>query len=931
MHRSRITAILVFCFTLVLGLSQSLPERQNRQHLFALYKKADHLYHEGEDIANRKDYTEEKEEKLNKDALNALTSLKAELEKNDPTFDSLAFFINYKIGVLEHYFDNFSAAKEAYIKTINLKTRLPLLADSFLFKPYLYFGILLYNENYFDSSLGIYKKAEHIAQDYTTRLQETERLYNTLGALYYETGNFIQARNYTEKSLAIIPKSNPYYKQLVVNYKINLASILTKLEEYDEANRIYQEILPLDINRDIILHNIGVINLKLGAINKSLDYFRKVHYTDNRRIRLYNDVAAAFINIRKYDSARVYLQMADKNDTNARKTSVKGQTNQSWGDLLMEENKLKEALDKYQAAIGNYFPGYNESDVYKNPISFSGVFSYINLFNALISKATAFEKLYAQQKDISYLEAALNAYISAFKLAEYVEKSYDSDEARLFLNKIKYGVHSKPIDISLLLYEKTKDTVYLEQAWQFDQMNKASILSYNIYENELRNADSLKGEVNRERNIRSAITRLSIKAANETNTDKLKEITNAIRDNEIELGKIQDNISAKSAAKNIRPSIPSANRIQQKLLDNKTALLSYHLAENELLILSITKNNFTYTKVPTDQHFFSGIDSFIHALHAVSGESKFDATRLSQQLYSRLIKPVLPEIRNITRLVIIPDDELNYVPFEALQDSVKNYLVEKISVQYQYSASLLEKRKRKIASRGILSFAPFANSTGKFYSRLNYSEDEIKGLDGKTYIDSSATKENFLTYSNKFAVIHLATHAQVNDSKPSQSFIAFANNSNDSIMGRLYAQEIYDLSLDSTQLVILSACETGTGRLVHGEGMMSLSRAFAYAGCPDIVTSLWKAEDKTTAFLMKRFHYYLSDKRSADDALHLAKLDLLKTNEIDERLKTPNYWAHIIFIGEYEPISSFVFKWWLIIPVLFAFTGWIVYNKRRKY
>jgi CHAT domain-containing protein len=161
-----------------------------------------------------------------------------------------------------------------------------------------------------------------------------------------------------------------------------------------------------------------------------------------------------------------------------------------------------------------------------------------------------------------------------------------------------------------------------------------------------------------------------------------------------------------------------------------------------------------------------------------------------------------------------------------------------------------------------------------------------------------------------------------------QSFISFANN--DSTEGRLYAQEIYDLSLDSTQLIILSACETGSGQLVHGEGMMSLSRAFAYAGCADIVTSLWKAEDRTTAFITRRLHYYLANKKTTDEALHLAKLDLLKSNEIDDRLKTPNYWAHIIFIGEYEKGSEYSsFRWWFMIPILFYFFGWFIYKKRK--
>lgn len=928
MRLSRFFILFFFCSLLFIGLSQSFEKVKNRQDILRAYQKADQLYRDGEEIVNRKNYTEEKEEAINQQALSAFKELKKDLEKTDPDFDSLSFFINFKIGVLEHYFDNGPGAKLAYAKAISLKSKLPSLADSFLFKPYLYYGIILYNENLFDSSLSIYKKAEKIAQSYPAPLQETERLYNTLGALYYEVGNYKQAKNYTEKSLSVIPKSNPYYKQLVVNYKINLASILTRLEDFDEANRIYQEILPLNINRDIILHNTGVINLKLGAINKALDYFRRVNYTDNRKIKLYNDLAVAYMNIHQNDSAKVYLEKATLSDTSARSVA-KGQTNQTTGDLLVSENKFKEALARYQQAMINYYPAYNENDIYKNPAAFSGVFSYINLFTTLTAKAETFESLYKVEKNISYLKAALEAYQSAFKLADYVEKSYDSDEARLFLNRIKYGVHSKPIDISLKLYEETKSKEYLEKTWEFDQMNKASILSFNIFENEQREMDSLQEDMSKEKAIRSAITRLSLKAIKENNADNLKTISNTIRDYEIELGRIQDKISANNKNKKVKPAIPSVKWMQSKLLDNSTAVLSYHLSENELLIYAFNKDIVEYKKIPISISFYSSIDTMIKALHSVTSENKYAAKAVSQRLYNWIIQPVAGIIKEHDRLIIIPDDELNYLPFEALQDAAGNYLIQNFSVQYQYSASLLEKRKRKLAQDGILSFAPFANATD---DRLSYSSEEIKDLKGEKFIDEKATKENFLKNTNKFSVIHLATHAKANDNTPSQSYIAFANNNKDSTSGRLYAQEIYDLSLDSTRLVILSACETGTGQLVHGEGMMSLSRAFAYAGCPDIVTSLWKAEDKTTAFLTRRLHFYLDDKKTTDEALHLAKLDLLNSNEIDERLKTPNYWAHIIFIGEYESSSSSLFKWWLILPLLFiaAITGYFIWRKNVR-
>src|SRR6185369_4542872 len=130
----------------------------------------------------------------------------------------------------------------------------------------------------------------------------------------------------------------------------------------------------------------------------------------------------------------------------------------------------------------------------------------------------------------------------------------------------------------------------------------------------------------------------------------------------------------------------------------------------------------------------------------------------------------------------------------------------------------------------------------------------------------------------------------VNNELPMRSYVAFSP-VNDQSDYRLYAEEIYSMDLDSTDLVILSACETGSGQLIKGEGLMSLSRAFAYAGCPNIITSLWKAEDKATAYIGRRLHQYLQKDYPKDEALQKAKLDLLNSREIGPRFKTPNYWA----------------------------------------
>ena len=188
----------------------------------------------------------------------------------------------------------------------------------------------------------------------------------------------------------------------------------------------------------------------------------------------------------------------------------------------------------------------------------------------------------------------------------------------------------------------------------------------------------------------------------------------------------------------------------------------------------------------------------------------------------------------------------------------------------------------------------------------------------------NSASENFLKSVNRYNIIHLATHASVNNKEPSRSFIAFYP---EDANYKLFAPEISNLNLDSARLVILSACETGSGQLVKGEGLMSLSRAFAYAGCPNIITSLWKAEDQTTAYLTSQLHHYLDKGYTKDMALQQAKNDLLTNEKIDPKFKSPVYWAHLVFIGEYERTENRTNWWWIALAFI---VGAILYKLLGK-
>lgn len=922
-----LAGLIFFCF------SQN-PQGNNNAAQLKVYTTANNTYQQAEKLYMQAGDNEELQTKADETYLQALTSfykLIPDVEKGGN--DSLTFFIRIKTGFIQNYFDSVNAAKADYLTAIALKQRLPSIADSFLFVPYLYTGGIYYNQNLFDSALFYYKKAEQLNDRYQKPLKESQRLYNRLGAMYYETGNYRQARNYFEKAITL---TGPGQEDLQTNYKINIASLLVKLEEFDKAKVVYESMLPSAAFENEIFHNLAIISIKQKKYQKAVEYLRKISYADDKKsIDLYYNFGVAFTGLNENDSSEFYLQraLAENIRWNGHRKNVQyGLILKYQADELANQRLYKEASLQYQQSVQQFHNDFKENDSYKNPEQFSGVFSYINLFNALTAKAALFETWYQQEKDIELLNASLSAYQSAFKLADYVERTYDSDEARLFLGKIKYTVHSKPIDVCILLYDLTQKRNYLEEAYLFDQRNKASILAFNVKENELRNNSSKETELTRkETSLKTLITRLSLKAARTSDSLQLAEINNSIRNNEIELGKLQEKLNDDPdwQLKRSAGQIPTISQLQKKL-DNNTALLSYHLSENELLTLLITPSRFEYRKTAINKNFFTAIDEFKKALHSTSADHRYRGTAASVSLYEKLVEPVHSKLPQTKRFIIIPDDELNYLPFEALQDENGQYLIENYSVQYQYSTALLGKNQESQLPTGTLSFAPFVSkghkdSAGNSFGILPASKDEVAKLEGTAFTDEYATRKQFLQSVNKYSTLHLATHASVNNEDPSHSFIAFYP---DSIEYKLYAREIADLKLDSTQLVILSACETGTGQLVKGEGLMSLSRAFAYAGCPNIITSLWKAEDRATAFLTQQLHYYLSKNYTKDKALQQAKLDLLNSEEIDPQLKSPNYWAHLIFIGDYEARHNSSNWWWIALAILVAALTYITVKRK---
>jgi len=295
-------------------------------------------------------------------------------------------------------------------------------------------------------------------------------------------------------------------------------------------------------------------------------------------------------------------------------------------------------------------------------------------------------------------------------------------------------------------------------------------------------------------------------------------------------------------------------------------------------------------------------------------------------LHRTLIEPIANEIRSMNQLVIVPHGFLNYLPFEMLApESSSNdyralpYLIRSQSIQYAPSLAIWGKEKSTFQkyTDELIGFAPFSeeNKTDLkaaplLAQRSNLSELKFTGIEleqaskhfsGQTFFHQTATESEFLNSGKKSRILHLATHAIANDEDPMRSGLLFSTEIDSLEDGYLNAYEIYNMSLPA-ELAIISACDTGLGELAEGEGVISLGRAFSYAGCQSVLMSLWKANDQSTSNVMGTFYEEISNGLPKNQALRNAKLAYLSNS--DPLMAHPYFWAGMVAVGDMSPIDS---------------------------
>lgn len=334
----------------------------------------------------------------------------------------------------------------------------------------------------------------------------------------------------------------------------------------------------------------------------------------------------------------------------------------------------------------------------------------------------------------------------------------------------------------------------------------------------------------------------------------------------------------------------------QALIEPSTKVLIYHVLPEELVSWVIGKDTIQSTRTPVNRDELAGrIQGFRQRLQ------NFDDIEEELAILSRfLLEPNLPLLGDAEQVCVVPHRELHRMPFAALQIGLENF-VDRYALFYSPSASVLRytyARSNTPAQARPAEPRVLAIGNPKLESEalsLPFAEKEAERIPwtfpGARVVTGDAADETWLREnSGQFDSIHLATHGEYDASLPLLSSILLGKDERND--GRLTAQEIFSMNLNAN-FVALSACQSGLGKLSNGDDIIGLNRAFVYAGTRQLLSTLWRVDDVSTAVLIKHF-YRNSARTSRAEALRQAQF------EVRRRYPHPAHWAGIFLSGDWK-------------------------------
>jgi CHAT domain-containing protein/uncharacterized protein HemY len=702
------------------------------------------------------------------------------------------------------------------------------------------------------------------------------------------------------------------------------------------------------------------IDLGLAAIKEEkIFYSPEPKLSDNYNIALlsYHESSLAIpkLNPKKQTIAEIDIQMAKgslffktKNYARAKghfekaldlmkeiypeKHPMVVEVSRSLSEVYLEEQiygQAMEFIDKALAASLNEGDIYNKNDV---PAIDQAKFP-LELLNAIGTKGKVLKGLYVETKDAQTLVQSLAMFDASIKLLNKLRRSYRKEGSKYQLAGLAQEFSQQASLVCYQLYEITKKQDYLNRAFDYVEIAKGSILLEAIRDLKARKIANIPDSlIQKENRQKIEIAYLKGEIYYEVRQGKFKDIDRLVMlEKELrekskgheELVYALEESYPKYFALKYDYSTASIDAVQAALKPNEV-MLDYLMLDSAVLVFAIEQDELTCQLIP---HKLDETNVFIvKFLKSIRKNETQDIQYAGNYLYQLLIEPLGDRLTN-KDLIIIPDGFLNNIPFEVIplrEEGEIEYLNEHHAFCYNYSATLYLTSKEAFKSikapRKIVGFAPDfllldsilnqGDSLSNIVADLNleplvFAGQEVLALkrlfesQSMGFVGAGCTETIFKEVAKEYGVLHFATHGIVNHNDPMFSSLAFLTDSlND---GLLHTHELFSLELNA-ELVTLSACNSGVGKLYAGEGVMSIAKGFAYSGAPNMVMTLWPVSDQATEAIMSLFYRYLKEGMPKHKALQKAKLDFIEEYNIGRT--HPQLWGGLIIIGNTNPVDS---------------------------
>jgi len=737
-------------------------------------------------------------------------------------------------------------------------------------------GMILDNQGELAMAFDKYNEALKLAEENEYSAGQQDSL-NNIGIIQLKTGQFEEALSNFQACLSMAESSLD--RKGVAGALNQIGGAYGEIGDLEEALEKYHQALELarvtgyTLVEASALNNLGTTSIDLGNLDLALEYFLEAEQAHEKAGDLHSlagtraNIGQVYAMLGDYGHARDYFEQA-------------GQMAEELGNLYLESVILNnQGLILLQA-------GETEAGLSMLEDALEIASSQENLSGKARTLASIGEHFLSQNQ----YEQAIPYLYDSIDTIESIQGNIQVEELRVAFSG---SSHIQAYDDLLTALWETRDTA---SAFEVSERARARVfLDYINLDFSMIPAAHSRNLLDQEQELSQQIQSIRGQLAalkNQPQTEWDASSIDALYDT---LATLEENYADLLVALKLEnPELsalvsvdPSSLEEIQSLLPEDISLISYYVTETRTYIFLLTSTGFHSALAEISQETLREKIESLRAFPSVTTPFPEEL----RDLYGWLIEPVEQYIS--TGLVgIIPHRELHYLPFSALTNG-ETFLGENHTLFLLPSVSTL----KYLDPESPISTSPQLLALGNPDSglpTLQYADEEVSFLeslfDAVILTGEEASETAFRSLSAENNILHLAAHGEFNQFNPMFSAIHLAADEEED--GRLEVHEIYSLDLhDNTDLVVMSACQSNLGMVSAGDEVVSLTRAFMFAGTPGVISSLWNVDDQATSSLMQSFYLYLEAGVDRAQALQLAQ------EKVREAYPNPYYWAGFVLTG----------------------------------